>query len=91
MLTFKIYQTLSLALSLYTWGMFIYILMSWIPGARESAVGEVFSKLYEPFLEFFRKIIPPIGMIDISPLVAIILLNIAQRGLAQVFITFFNL
>lgn len=91
MLTFKIYQTLSLALTLYTWGMIIYILMSWFPGARESTVGEVFSRIYEPFLEFFRKVIPPLGMIDISPLVAIILLNIANRGLGQVFITFFNM
>lgn len=91
MLTFKIYQTLSLALTLYTWGMIIYILMSWVPGARESTVGEVFSRIYEPFLEFFRKVIPPLGMIDISPLVAIILLNIANRGLGQLFAMLFNL
>ncbi|KKB42285.1 Cell division protein YlmG/Ycf19 [Bacillus thermotolerans] len=32
----------------------------------------------------FRKIIPPLGMIDISPIVAFIVLNLATRGLAQI-------
>lgn len=91
MLTFKIYQTLSVALNLYSVGMLVYILMSWIPGARESSVGEVFSQIYEPFLEIFRRFIPPLGMIDISPLIALILLRLAQPGLAQVFITFFGM
>lgn len=33
----------------------------------------------EPYLELFRRIIPPIGMIDISPIVAIIALGIIQN------------
>ncbi|HLQ70468.1 MAG TPA: YggT family protein [Bacillota bacterium] len=76
---FQIFHFLSLIMTAYSFAIIIYILMSWFPGARESAFGEVLSKICEPFLEPFRKVIPPIGgMIDISPIVAIILLNFAR-------------
>ncbi|MEQ6375252.1 YggT family protein [Bacillaceae bacterium S4-13-58] len=61
----------------------IYILMSWFPGARESSFGKMLANLCEPYLEPFRKIIPPLGMIDISPIVAILVLNFASRGVNQ--------
>ena len=33
----------------------------------------------EPYLRLFRRLIPPLGMIDITPMVAIIVLVIANR------------
>ncbi|EGQ2758595.1 YggT family protein, partial [Staphylococcus pseudintermedius] len=69
----------------YTFGMIIYIFMSWLPGARESAVGRWMSKIYEPFLEPFRRIIPPLGLVDISPIVAFLVLNLFERGLVAIF------
>ena len=78
---FEVFKLLSTALSIYSWALIIYILMSWYPGARESGVGEFLGKITEPYLEPFRKIIPPIGMLDISPIVAIIALQLASNGL----------
>lgn len=72
----------------YSIGIMIYILMSWFPGARDSSIGEFLARIIEPYLEPFRRIIPPIGMIDISALVAIITLQLATNGLAVLF-TFF--
>lgn len=73
------------AIEIYSYAIIIYILMSWFPGARESTFGELLGKIVEPYLEPFRKLIPPIGgMIDISPIVAILVLNFATRGLAQI-------
>ncbi|MBI5974537.1 YggT family protein [Staphylococcus canis] len=69
----------------YTFGMIIYIFMSWLPGARGSAIGQFMAKIYEPFLEPFRKIIPPLGMVDLSPIVAFIVLNLFQRGLIAIY------
>lgn len=64
---------------------FVYILMSWLPNARDSFIGELLGKLVEPFLAPFRKFIPPImGMIDISPIVALFVLQLAARGLTSV-------
>lgn len=67
----------------------IYVLMSWLPSVRESFVGEMLGKLVEPYLRPFRRIIPPIGgIMDISPIVALIALRFVAEGL-KVVIDFF--
>ncbi|MRX73322.1 YggT family protein [Bacillus lacus] len=80
-----LFNVLSTALSIYSWALIIYILMSWFPNARESSVGQFLTSICEPFLEPFRRFIPPLGMIDISPIVAIFSLRLAQGGLAAIF------
>ncbi|WNS77098.1 YggT family protein [Bacillus sp. DTU_2020_1000418_1_SI_GHA_SEK_038] len=70
----------------YSWALIIYILLSWFPNARESGIGQFLGRICEPYLEPFRKIIPPLGMIDISPIVAILVLRFASSGLAQLFV-----
>ncbi|GGF11627.1 membrane protein [Halobacillus andaensis] len=80
-----LFEILFTALNIYSWILIIYILLSWFPGARESSFGEILAKLAEPFLEPFRKIIPPLGMIDISPIVAILVLRFAASGLRELY------
>ncbi|MNM88737.1 YGGT family protein [compost metagenome] len=71
--------------NIYFYMIFAYILMSWVPNVRDSFIGELLGKLVEPFLSPFRKIIPPImGMIDISPIVALFVLNLAVTGLKAI-------
>jgi YggT family protein len=72
-------------IELYSWALIIYILLSWFPNARESSFGQILARICEPYLEPFRRFVPPIGMIDISPIVAILTLNLATAGLSQVF------
>ena len=79
----------SFAIYIYSWILIIYILMSWFPGARESSFGELIGRIAEPYLEIFRRFIPPLGMIDISPIVAIIVLRFAGMGLDTFFRMFF--
>ncbi|MDP5273169.1 YggT family protein [Chengkuizengella sp. 2205SS18-9] len=72
-------------ITIYFYMIFAYVLLSWVPNARESFIGEFLGKLVEPYLSIFRKIIPPIGgMIDISPIVALIALQFAAAGLKSV-------
>ncbi|MBJ7983600.1 MULTISPECIES: YggT family protein [Bacillus] len=73
------------AIEIYSWALIIYILLSWFPGAKESAFGDILARICEPYLEPFRRFIPPLGMIDISPLVAIIALKLARGGLVSLF------
>lgn len=78
-------RILSEIIQIYSWILIIYILMSWVPNVRAGAFGQFLGRLCEPYLEPFRKIIPPIGgMLDISPIVAFLVLNFAQRGIYQI-------
>jgi YggT family protein len=51
-------------------------LVSWVPNMRpDSAPVRFLNDITEPILAPLRKVIPPIGMMDISPLIAMILLS----------------
>ncbi|UTR10396.1 YggT family protein [Evansella sp. LMS18] len=82
-------NVVSTAFTIYYFMMFVYIISSWIPAMRESKFVQMIAQLVEPYLNIFRKIIPPLGMIDISPLIGIILFrfisDFALRGLITVF------
>lgn len=70
---------------IYWYMIIVYVLLSWVPNARESFIGNLLAKLVEPYLTPFRKIIPPIGgMLDISPIVAIFVLQFVIRGVVGV-------
>lgn len=70
---------------IYSWALVIYILMSWFPNARYTSVGQFLARICEPYLEPFRRVIPPIGMIDFSPIVAFLVLRFATDGLRELF------
>lgn len=66
----------------YTWIIFFYVLMSWIPHDR-GVIGSIynaFGKICDPYLDLFRRFIPPIGgMVDISPIFAVLVLQLVVR------------
>ncbi|MDX6632843.1 MAG: YggT family protein [Solirubrobacterales bacterium] len=65
---------------------FARILVSWIPrmpyNRSVGAVTRFLAEVTDPYLNLFRRIIPPIGgagmAIDVSPMIAIILLMIVR-------------
>ncbi|NQX65481.1 YggT family protein [Paenibacillus alba] len=61
-----------------------YLILSWFPNARDSFIGGLLSKLVEPYLSPFRKIIPSMGVIDFSPIVALIALRFVVMGISAV-------
>lgn len=76
--------TLCGAIEIYAWIIFIYVLMSWLP--HENGF---MAKLYgwlgivcDPFLDLFKKIIPPLrtggAAMDFSPIVAFFALQIIE-------------
>lgn len=73
------------AIGIYRIVIFASILMSWVPNMRGSTIGQFIDKIAEPYLSFFRKFIPPLGMIDFSPIVALIALSFIQAGVSNVF------
>ncbi len=73
---------------LYTFILFVYVLLSWIPTKPGilADIDNVLSKICDPYLDLFRRFIPPIGgMVDISPIFAIIVLQLVVRVLYIIF------
>ncbi len=63
-----------LSINLFVYAIFIRIILSWVaPGAYNPATA-IITTLTEPVLRPFRRLIPPMGGFDISPIFAIILL-----------------
>lgn len=86
-----IFDLISTAFTIYYFCLIGYILMSWIPALQDSAVGRFLETVCEPYLGIFRKFIPPIGMIDISPIVAIFVLRFIQQGVFIVVANIMNM
>lgn len=71
----------------YYWLILISIFGSWFPQFQSSKLGLWVSKVVEPYLGLFRRFIPPLGPIDISPIVALLafrfIRQFALEGLRQ--------
>jgi YggT family protein len=74
------------ALTVYTFILFARIILSWVtmawtpPPALAPMIG-VIHDLTEPVLSLFRRFIPPIGGLDLSPLLIFFLLSILRGQL----------
>ncbi len=76
-------QILCIALSVYWVMLFIRIILSfttqfWSPPAYLGAAVKVIHDLTEPVLGPLRRLIPPVGGLDFSPIIVFIAIRIAQ-------------
>lgn len=87
MITYLIIRILQTAAELYIGVIIIYVLMSWIPNKEYGWIGDIYralGRLCDPYLQLFQRIIPPIGgMLDISPIIAIIVLQLLTSVLVR--------
>ena len=58
-------------------------LLSWFNIGPGHPIGRLLYEITEPILAPLRRVIPMIGMIDITPIVAILLLNFLQSLILQ--------
>lgn len=70
----------------YTLLLFARILGSWVPEWQNSRIMQFIGFYTDPYLNLFRRFIPPLGMIDFSPVIAFLCLSI----LRQIFFSFFR-
>ena len=66
----------------YILTIFAYILTSWVRLPYSPWLNRIQRFLYdvsEPYLRLFRRVIPPFGPLDISPVVAVLVLVIVQQ------------
>lgn len=63
---------------IYTIALFVYAVVSWIPDLRGRWVNYL-AMIIEPVLQPIRRIIPPIGGLDLAFIVLLLLLQVVIR------------
>jgi YggT family protein len=67
-------QLVGLVIQLLGFAIFARAIISWFPIDRNGPVVQALAAVTDPILDPLRKVIPPIGMIDITPMIAMFLL-----------------
>jgi len=61
---------IDLLFQIYMLMLFVRILSSWAPQLMQYKIMQFIAFYTDPYLNIFRRIIPPLGMFDISPILA---------------------
>jgi YggT family protein len=73
-----LYNLINLAFQVLNIAIFARVLLSWVKVDPYHPAVQVLYQITDPIIEPLRRVIPPIGMIDISPMVAMVLLEIVR-------------
>jgi YggT family protein len=80
-------QLIGLMANLLTILIFIWVILSWVMPPY-NPVREALDRIVEPLLAPIRRIIPMAGMMDFSPMILMILIEIIARVLINVLLSF---
>ena len=81
----QLVDVLARTLMIYSVFLLIRVLLSWFPNLDwgSNPILSGLSSITDPYLNLFRGLIPPLGGLDLSALVAFLALNLAQSLLEQ--------
>jgi YggT family protein len=80
-----LFQVIQNFIGFYLAILFIRILLSWFPNINWfDPPFSILSQLTDPYLNIFRSIIPPLGGLDFSAILAILLLQVVNSVLPSV-------
>jgi len=81
----QLVDVLAQTLMIYSVILLIRVLLSWFPNLDwgSNPILSSISSITDPYLNLFRGLIPPLGGIDLSALVAFLSLNLIQSLLEQ--------
>ena len=74
----SITQLVSLLINVFIFAVFARALLSWLNPGTFNAASSILATLTEPLLDICRKVVPDLGGIDLSPLAALLLLQLAK-------------
>ena len=75
-------------IGVYTLLIFVYILTSWVRLPYSVTMNRIQRFLYdvcEPYLRLFRRFVPSLGPLDLSPMIAVLVLLFGLRIVGEVF------
>lgn len=85
LLATAVLKVIMLCIQIFWWSILIVIIAGWIaPGTYHPALA-LLAQITEPLLAPARRLLPPMGGLDFSPIVVILLLGVIQRILPDLF------
>lgn len=85
---------INLAFVVYYWILIARVILSWIRINPHGALRPIFEFIYdvtEPLLSLIRRFVPVIGIggagLDLSPIIALILIDLARRAIITILIS----
>ena|SRR5687767_2332321 len=89
-MVYALLSTLSLILNLVWWVFLIMIIMSWLISFNVintrnqfvATVWRILNQITEPILKPIRRVIPPVGGLDLSPIVVFVIIFFLQQLIA---------
>jgi len=82
-LALAVFELLRTLISIYFYGVFILVIFSWV-GTPPHPAARLIGQIIQPYTDLFRRFIPPIGMIDLSPMAAIFTLMIMRAQILPI-------
>lgn len=80
-----LFGTLAAFVTYYSYLLIFRVLLTWFPNVNwYNQPFAALSQITDPYLNVFRSIIPPLGGMDFSPMLAIILLQVVGGGLQAI-------
>ena len=82
MIAFKIIEAIANCFYVFLLMIFVRCLLTWIPGVNwNNPILNALRSAVDLYLDLFRKIIPPLGMFDLSPIIASFVLIFLRNGI----------
>lgn len=82
-------QFVNILVTVLSYAIIIRALITWFPIAPDNPIVRVLDDVTEPIMAPLRRVVPRIGMIDITPIVALLVLQaigyVLTMGLAQLY------
>jgi YggT family protein len=78
-----LYNFINIFAQVLIWAIIIRALLSWFNLGGGQPVFRLLIEITEPVLAPIRRVVPTLGMIDISPLVALVLISIISQLLIR--------
>lgn len=84
-------QVLMLTLSIFLYSIIIQAILSWVNPDPHNPAVSLLNSLTFPVLKHFRNLLPSMGGMDLSPMIAIIVLMFVQYSVRYLFMTVFGI
>jgi YggT family protein len=78
----RVQDFLNVFIAVYILVILVYIITSWVRLPYSPWLNRVQRFLYDvcdPYLRLFRRVVPPLGPLDLSPMLAVIVLLVVQQ------------